>query len=261
MNQLPGKSLLPIFLSLLTLLLHPCRAAEPSTVTFASDGGVTITADYYEASADKSTPLILLFHRAGSSRGEYQEIAPKLVEAGFNCLAADLRSGKELNGVPNLTTKSAQEAGVPHTHADALPDILAAAKYAREHYATGPILAWGSSYSASLVLKIAGDFPGGLAGVLAFSPGEYFEKMGKSPRWIQISARNITVPAFITSAKDEGDDWRSIAGAIKPNIVTTFLPEKEGEHGSLALYSVTPGYEEYWAAVLQFLKPWSKAES
>lgn len=235
------------------------HAGEPVTVTFPSQGSVVVTADYYEASAKKSTPLILLFHRAGSSRGEYRDIAPKLVEVGINCLAVDLRSGNAMNDIANLTAKSAQEARTRHAHPDAFPDLLAAAKYAREHYSTGPILAWGSSYSASLALKLAGDYPGGLSAVLAFSPGEYFEKFGKSSRWTAISASKITVPVFITSAKNEGDMWRSIADAVKPDLRTEFLPTVEqGFHGSQTLFASTPGNEEYWAAVMKFLEPWTK---
>ncbi|MEM1441718.1 MAG: hypothetical protein AAGF67_05215, partial [Verrucomicrobiota bacterium] len=222
-----------------------------------SESGVTITADYYEANPDRSTPLLLLFHRAQSSRGEYREIAPKLVKSGFNCLAVDLRSGREINGVSNATHESAVKAGVRHTHADAFPDLIATAKYARKNLATGPILGWGSSYSASLALKMAGDFPGGLTAVLAFSPGEYFEKMGKSPRWIQLSAQKISNPVFITSGREEGEQWKSIAGAIKPNLLTKFLPKAEGKHGSEALFSENAGNEEYWAAVMSFLEPWS----
>lgn len=260
MNR-PLTHLVLLFVSSIAGGLATSDAAEPTIVTFPSEGGIVVTANYYKSSDEKSTPLLLLFHRSGSSRGEYRDVAPKLVEAGFNCLAVDLRSGKIENEIPNLTTPSAQEKGIPHTHADSYPDLLAAAKYAREKYASGPLLAWGSSYSASLALKLAGDYPGGLVAVLAFSPGEYFEKMGKSPRWVQTSARHINVPVFFTSAKDEGEMWRSIAGSIKPNLVTRFLPSVQGDHGTHALFPDSPGNEEYWSAVMQFLKPWSSSGS
>ena len=48
-----------------------------------------------------NAPVLVLFHQAGWSRGEYREIAPKLNELGYICLAIDQRSGKGVNGVAN----------------------------------------------------------------------------------------------------------------------------------------------------------------
>ena len=69
--------------------------AQSEKIYFSSKDGVRITADYYKVHAD-TVPLILLFHQAGWSRGEYIEIAPRLTQMGFNCMAIDLRSGKTL---------------------------------------------------------------------------------------------------------------------------------------------------------------------
>ncbi|NRB76086.1 MAG: alpha/beta hydrolase [Verrucomicrobiales bacterium] len=234
--------------------------ASPETITFPSSDRVTITGDLYLASENKQTPFILLFHQADSSRGEYSEIAPKLAAEGFNCLAIDQRSGGTNQGIDNATLKSAEAAGVRTGFPDALPDLLAAAKYARNNHAEGPIIAWGSSYSAALVLKLAGDYPSGFAGVLAFSPGEYFGSFGMSERWIQTSAKNITAPAFVTSAKNEEPQWRPIFDAIPATTVkTSYLPPTKGQHGSKALWAEFPDHEGYWDAVMQFLEQWKPA--
>ncbi|MFA9412828.1 MAG: hypothetical protein ACERK0_16305, partial [Deltaproteobacteria bacterium] len=61
-----------------------------ASVDFPTAGGIQGRADVYEAQ-DKSATLILLFHQAGWSRGEYREIAPKLVKAGYRVMAVDQR--------------------------------------------------------------------------------------------------------------------------------------------------------------------------
>ncbi len=168
------------------------------TLTFRAKDGVTVTADLYMPHPS-SAPFIVLFHQAESSRGEYRTIAPRLNEMGFNTMAVDLRSGASFAGVTDETNAAARSQGKPATYLDALPDMEAAIAYARTAGAKGKLLIWGSSYSASLVLKIAGDNPGLVDGVLAFSPGEYFEELGKSRSFIKMSAREINVPVFISS--------------------------------------------------------------
>lgn len=220
------------------------------TITFNSKDGVKVTADIYMAHPN-TAPFIILFHQAGSSRGEYREIAPKLNELGFNAMAIDQRAGYGIEGVENETAKRVEIKDDYPTYLDALPDMEAAVAYAKKHFARGKIILWGSSYSASLVLKMAGDDPAIAAGVLAFSPGEYFTWV--SNNLITETARNITVPVFITSAKNEKDRWNSIYEAIPSTKKIYFLPQAQGTHGSSALWKSTAGNEEYWQAVKQFL--------
>ncbi|UCF64356.1 MAG: dienelactone hydrolase family protein [bacterium] len=222
------------------------------TITFPSRDSLLITADLYWAH-DKKAPFILLFHQAGFSRGEYRDIAPILNELGFNVMAIDQRSGSEVNSVKNETARRALEKNLRDTYLDALPDLLASIDYAESNLAEGLLIIWGSSYSASLALKIAGDMPGQLDGVLAFSPGEYFERLGESSHLIQESAINIKIPVFITSAQTEKERWWSIYENIPFGRKVYFLPSKQGIHGSRALWTSTEGHEEYWSAVKIFL--------
>ncbi len=228
--------------------------ADSQTITFASLDGIVISADLYTPHQSKETPLILLFHQAGSSRGEYIDIAPRLNNLGFNCIAVDLRSGDYSRGIDNQTALRASNAGLPTRYSDALPDIISAIHYARKKFPDSPIIIWGSSYSAALVLKVAGDHPQLVDAVLAFSPGEYFSHLGKSKTWIQDSARNIQIPVFIASAKDEADSWQTIYQAIPSKKKTGFLPGTAGRHGSRALWKKYNDSEAYWQAVTAFLK-------
>jgi dienelactone hydrolase len=229
----------------------PLAGQTPRTITFRSADSLPITADLY-APLPPTSPFIVLFHQAEASRGEYREIAPKLVAMGFNCMAVDQRAGDATNGVPNETAKRAQAEGRPATMLDARQDIEASLRYAREHYAKGPLIAWGSSYSASLVLVVAGQRKGLADGVVAFSPGEYFPVSPGGPRLVRNAARAITVPVFITAARSE-DDWRSIFAALPRALRRSYVPEAEGRHGSKALWKDVPGQEGYWQALRGFL--------
>ena len=222
--------------------------------TFKSGDGLEITADLYIVHKDKKTPLIVLCHQAGWSRGAYREIAPRLNKLGFNCIAVDQRSGKGVNGVKNETAARAVAAKKGMNYADAEIDVIAALKYARKNHAKGKLLAWGSSYSAGLVLQIAGAHPELVDGVLSFSPADRFDRFGKPKGWVTASAKNIKCPVFITSAKNEKKNWQPIFDAIPGNTKTSYLPETKGNHGSRSLWKKFDDNEGYWKAVESFLK-------
>jgi dienelactone hydrolase len=228
-------------------------ATESLSITFKSADNVLITADSYAPHSLKTTPVIVLFHQAGSSRGEYNDIAPKLNGLGFNCFAVDLRSGEYSRGKDNETAIRASNAGLATSYADALPDIIAALQYARKQYPNSKVIAWGSSYSASLALKVAGDYPPLVDAVIAFSPGEYFSHLGKSKTWIRDAAQKITVPTFITSSRNEAGDWRLIYDVINATKRRSFVPESAGKHGSKALWEKYDDSVAYWDAVTAFL--------
>jgi dienelactone hydrolase len=210
-----------------------------------------ITADLFLA--HESAPFIVLFHQAGWSRGEYIEIAPRLNALGFNCMAVDLRSGSIVNFIPNETNRRATEQSKPTAYVDAEQDMIASLKLAREKYAKGgKVLAWGSSYSASLALRIAGENEGLVDGVVAFAPGEFFQNFGKPNNWIRKSAQEITCPVFLTGAKREAPAVQGIADSITSQ-KTVFLPETEGNHGSRALWERFEDSPAYWKAVEGFL--------
>ena len=239
-----------IFLLFFALTLS---AGVKKSIVFPSLDGVNITADLYIQNPDKKTPFIVLFHQAGWSRGEYDEIALKLNDLGFNCMAVDLRSGGSVNGVKNLTLQDAVSKGKHTTYIDAIKDIKAALLFARKHFAKGKLIAWGSSYSASLVIKIVGDDKNLADEVISFSPGEYFTKYDKAPNWIKESAKKLRVPIFITSAKKEKSYWKPIYDAI-PSQKEFYLPTTKGHHGSRSLWSRYPDSKGYWQAVKGFLR-------
>jgi len=213
---------------------------------------VVITADLYAPKPDNAT-FIILFHQAKYSRGEYIEVAPKLNALGFNCMAVDLRSGEEINGVENLTFRYADSLKKETRYTDAYSDMRTALSYIKNKYPNAKIILFGSGYTACLSLKLAGDNPAGISGVIAFSPGEYFSAFGWNRDIIQTSSSHIKCPVFIASAKSEEDQWRKIYDAIPVQTKVSFLPTLEGKNGAKVLWSAFPESEEYWMALKNFL--------
>ena len=215
------------------------------SVTFHSLDSLLITAEIY--CNNKEAEVFVLCHQAGYSRGEYTETAQKFYDLGYNCFVIDQRSGDEVNQVKNITAKRAKSQGLPTEYLDAEQDIIAAVNYATQFYGRKVILV-GSSYSASLVLKIAAENEN-VAKVISFSPGEYFGEHLK----LKESIANLNIPVFITSSKKEADEAKTIFDAIPSTEKTQFTPEGDGEHGSKALWAEKKDHQEYWDALLKFL--------
>ncbi len=238
------KNLISIFIIYLFIL----HVNAQKKVYFTSSDGVKITADLY-MSSNTNAPFILLFHQAGYSRGEYRSIAPKLNALGFNCMAIDQRSGNEVNGVINETHLEAVKQNKPTKYVDAIPDLEAAYQYVKLGIKPSKIIIWGSSYSAAITFFLASSHYNSIAGILAFSPGEYFKINGKP---INYFATKVKAPVFITSAKNEKKQWIGIYNSLKKKKYS-FLPEDNGKHGSKALWSDNGSHTSYWNAVKEFL--------
>ncbi|MDA3890358.1 MAG: alpha/beta hydrolase [Salinivirgaceae bacterium] len=219
-------------------------------VTFEADDELLVTADLYTHENIEEAPFIILFHQAGYSRGEYIETADKFLELGFNVMAVDQRSGGEVNGVVNETHKRAVEAGLPTEYMDAMPDLEGAVNYVRDNFDIESLYILGSSYSATLAIVLSALNPDMVDGVLAFSPGEYFEY---DERRVVDYAAEIMTPVFITSAKSEYDKWANIFESIIDDSKVKYIPEVESIHGSRALWEGTEGNKECWKAVEAFL--------
>ena len=220
-----------------------------NTFELKSTDGLMVKADVYESEGQKG-PIILLFHQAGYSRGEYRPVAPRLKEMGFTCIAIDQRSGKEVNGVKNETFQQASKNGMGTDYLDAYPDLEAALIYAKNKYPSRKIILWGSSYSASLVFILGTEYKNDVSGIVAFSPGEYFEYEG---RQIKDYAKEVSCPVFISSAKDEHHLWKEIFENVSNADKVSYLPEGKGIHGSRALWEANEGHEVCWNAIGGFV--------
>ncbi|HSN83033.1 MAG TPA: alpha/beta fold hydrolase [Polyangiales bacterium] len=233
--------------------------ADFESIDFPTAGGFEARADSYQPKAPSPT-LIILFHQAGWSRGEYREIAPKLAARGYRVMAVDQRSGKGVNGVVNETAKRARSKGLAQDYLDAYSDLEAALEHARKKLKAERIIVWGSSYSASLVLRLAAEHPEQVVGVVAFSPGEYF-KSGRGSAYVEDFAKRIKQPLFITSSKNERAQVKPIFDASPSEKKILFTPASAGQHGSRALWEKWHDHDVYWTAIQGFLKEYAPARS
>ena len=228
-----------IFMSFLTALFFH-TAAQAETVQFKAADGVVITA---QAGGTGAGTVIVLFHMAGASRGEYNEIAPRLHQLGYRTLAVDQRSGRSFDGVQNET---AARVGRDPGYAAAAPDLRAASAYARGVMQAKRVAVVGSSYSAALVVILAGKDRQFADAVMAFSPGEYIAPQGSVAK----SAAQIKVPVFLTAARNEISQVKPIAARVTSSVVL-FKPKGAGRHGATTL--LTKDRAEYWTALERFL--------
>lgn len=227
---------------LIALLLMAGSPASAETISFQTQDGVTVSAEL-TSGPSPDAPWIVLFHMARASRGEYLEIAPRLQQMGYAIMAVDQRSGGSFGGHDNETRAAF---GENPGFKDAIPDLKAAVEEARNRGGRR-IGVLGSSYSAALVIRLAGEDPSFADAVMAFSPGEYF----KPGDFIRSAAGNVAVPVFITGARNEEGQWAPIYKALGTDTKVGFQPKGPGKHGATALLTETG--PEYWMALTSFL--------
>lgn len=214
--------------------------------TFPSRDSLMVSAKVY--GSDPTNPTILLCHQARYNKSEYDGIAERLRQAGFNCIAIDQRSGGPIGAVQNETYNRAIALGLPTNYVDAQQDIEAAIDFAKTRFNT-PLILWGSSYSSTLALYIGAENPL-VEAVVSFSPGDYLADEKGS--LVPIMA-NFSKPYFITSSKSEGVGVSNLLPDEKNANQTVFTPKGPGHHGSRALWINQSGGEEYWEAIEVFL--------
>lgn len=232
---------------LFIVVLFQLTVAGQRKVLFPSADGLNITADLYLK--DPAYPFILLFHQGNYSRGEYKEIAPKLLNLNYNCLSVDLRSGGKVNFVENETCREAAGKKIPRSMLDARNDIRAAIKFAGEFNPT-PVVLFGSSFSAALSLVEANHNPQ-VRAVVAFSPGEFF----RPGMMVKESLQDFDKKVFVAATRAEYNYIDKMLTEIPESAKTFFTPKNTpGISGAKALWESSAGHAEYWLALLMFFK-------
>jgi len=213
--------------SLLFLFSSAFNAATgQEAVFFFAEDSVKIRGSLYLKNYD--LPFIILCPQNGSDRSEYNEIAPRLLNINYNCLAIDLR------------------AGTPPTQ---LPDIKAAIRFARG-FNKHPVVLLGAAHSASLCILAAGKNPA-IKAVIALNPGEFFQPQTK----ICDEVKNLDQPVFVSSTQTEFPYIQRMMAAVPAEQLTLFKPAKaKGIRGPEAFSRTNPDNGEYWFALTMFFK-------
>ena len=240
--------------SLFVFMVH-AQPPQPASkeVTFKAKDGVTLYGDVFLSKKGKEAPLIMLFHQAGGdARGEYGPIVPRLLEQGWNVLEVDQRSGGSRFGNVNRTVAALE--GKQYSYCDAYQDLEAALQYAKYAGFAGKRFAWGSSYSAALVIQLGAKHPKDLAGVLAFSPATGGPMADCKPEQF---VPNLKIPVLALRPASEAK-LKSVQhqiGLFHDHGIRTYVADP-GVHGSSMLVPERVGSEtgKTWNVVLQFIR-------
>ncbi len=154
--------------------------------------------------------------------------------------------------------RTATELGGDTHYCAAYPDLEAALSYGRLLTGGRPIVAWGSSYSGALALRLASQHPD-LAAVLGFSPAGG-EAMGECPaaRFADL----VTIPTLVLRPapeleigyiRSDWDHWGDLG--FERHVA------RPGTHGSSMLNParVEGDVEPTWDVVLDFLERVTRA--
>jgi pimeloyl-ACP methyl ester carboxylesterase len=182
---------------------------------------------------DYNLPFMILCHGEATDRNEFSDIAPRLLNLNYNCLAIDMGTSGDHNFSP----------------ANAQISIRAAIAYVKR-FSSQPVVLLGSSWSASLCLLEASSNPQ-IRAIVALSPGEYFQ-----PRILMSDVvKKIRQPVFICGTRAEFSYLQKMVEERTADGVTLFQPEKgKGVHGAAALSANDITRDEYWFALMMFFK-------
>lgn len=241
-----------ITVAVVSICFAASAIAKPEQVSFKTADGIRVFGDVYRSGDGDSAPIILLFHQAsGDARGEYTQIAIRLMDNGYHVLAIDQRSGGDRFGGVNRTVASLERQD--YGYCDVYPDLEAALGYVRDIGLDGPLAAWGSSYSAALVFQLGAKNGDEVDAVLAFSPASGSPLTGCAP---QLYLDDLSVPVLALRPQRE-IDIDSVQAQMKEfnaKGVQTYVASP-GVHGSSMLNAERVGAstEATWSVVLNFL--------
>jgi hypothetical protein len=216
-------------------------------VYYYADDSVKIRADLYLQ--NNQWPFIILFHEEGSNRSDYYDIAPRLLNLNYNCLAVDLRTGGKTGYTENETASLALLKNKNVTPLDAALDITASIRFVQS-FSKLPVVLLGSTSSASLCLLASIGNPL-VKAVIALSPGEYFQPLMR----ISNEVGKINSPVFAYSCQQEYPYILTMLSALPSDQLTLFKPEDDnGKSGIRAIQSSNRNSNEFWFALAMFFK-------
>ncbi|MEP2024818.1 MAG: hypothetical protein ABJH98_00155 [Reichenbachiella sp.] len=236
---------------MLLFTLFEALAQPLSEIQFQTEDDITIFGDLYYENDDK--PIVMLFHQASScAQGEYENIIPVLLKNGYNVLAIDQRSGGNKLGGVNRTIEKLE--GKTYEYCETYPDFEAALYYVKNDLNfTGKVIAWGSSYSAAMVIHLMAGHMDELAGVLAFSPasGGPMKPCSPNDKFQELGGKALVLRPKREMEVPSVKFQMELANAAG---LSTYI-SNNGIHGASMLNSerVEGSTDETWKVVLDFM--------
>lgn len=205
----------------LALLLAAAAAAAapaPQRVSFATDDGWTIAADY--RAPRRGGAVVILAHGVGSSKSEWSRLADALSSRGIGTLALDLRGHADSRKGPK------GETGYENFDASgewprAVGDVLAAAKWLRGRGLAENRVAFGGASIGANLAAAAAQKSRCRTFVVLLSPG------------VEYRGVSLDLPAYAkiligASAADAYADQTRRLAAQAPNVETFSAPAGHG---------------------------------
>ena len=242
-----------LLLALLSIPFYSNAQNEYETITkpvqFATNDGIVLYGDL--AMREESKGTILLFHQGGSNvRGEYINTLPRFYSMGYTVLAMDLRSGGSTYGNENRTVAGLKK---EYGYCDSEADIKAAIDYIISRNQGDQVILIGSSFSASLVIRVAAENKKQVKGVLAFSPSSGGPMSACRP---DDAMKDLDVPLIVfRPEKEMAIESVSKQLELAKNLGHKTYVAKNGVHGSSLLTDERVGGDasESWVVVTNFL--------
>ena len=220
-----------IYIFLFFICCTSGRMKGQEVVYFYAADSSKIRGDLYVR--DYNLPFMILCHGEAADRNEFCDIAPRLLNLNYNCLAIDMGTG----GAHNFSLPGAQNS------------LRAAIVYVRR-FNSLPVILVGSSWSASLCLLESAANPQ-IKAVVALSPGEYFQPKIRMSDIME----KISQPVFICGTRAEFNYLQKMVEKQPAGQITLFQPGKgKGLHGASSLAGNDITRDEYWFALMMFFK-------
>jgi dienelactone hydrolase len=232
-----------IFIVIVSACSGMLRAQK--TVSFYAEDSVEIYAKSYIK--NPSNPYILLIHKENSSKGEFEEMAYRFLNADYNCLAVDLRVGDDYKFIDNQTVRHLKK---NNQQIDAIKkDIDASINYVykKSHQ---PILILASSIPATYALAEAKNNPK-VKGLICFSPS------GVLPSGIDLKAvlEPYDKPILLFTTRAEEQYIQPILESIPKTLLKKeYYSFKPGQKGAGILFVENEQSSKIWMDILMFFK-------
>lgn len=234
-----------LFCSLSLSAQVPARALEiPSQ-------GISLRALVWQ---NFNTPraVILLMHEEGASRGEFLSIGPWLALQGYTAVAIDLRYGQTSRGLKNETALRSRQLGLSWDLTTNKTDVINSLRFLHEHYPASSYILWGNSYSASLAISLAAEYPQLCSAIIALSPNRSGDLALRQE--MQENIQRLHQSILLSGAQSDLKDLQNLFLLIPASSKKLFVPQySRGNSGSSALWLQKTDSSEYRQAVLQFL--------
>jgi dienelactone hydrolase len=140
-------------------------------------------------------------------------------------------------------------------YCEALPDVQAALDYAVQNGYSGKRILWGSGLSAALVLQVAANQSGKLAGVLAFAPAQGDQASACEPNEALLA--RLKVPTAVFRAEAEmTQPGREEQARLFARFNIPYFVVPGNQHGSSVLDAArnNTSTDSAWLQVRSFLK-------